>query len=521
MTAGMRNEQSGRAYFPHVEGLRGIAALYVFLYHMWQVGIAHAGATLGMLLPFTLPWLQFGHYAVTVFIVISGYCLGLPVALRPDRPFSVAAFARRRARRLGPAYVLALFLSLIPFYAVLALKGQHVAGWHVPVALIAHLALVHNLIPSLAEYLNGPMWSIALECQIYVVFALLLVPVWRRFGPWTQLAIALVIGLTPQLFFHGALAYAAPWLLGLFGIGFVAAHVTARGVGLPRGFRWIALAGGLAAIAAVLPLGDAAADGALFPYTLVVLERGAQCTVLERIEGGAPFVAGITQIVTAENALLTFAAEQSLSQDTQAFFTRVASPGKDSAVTLCLADLGAALAVTAVNVVIGAPGADAHLNAFFFPRENQHVDLVTTILHDVGESQSQTLIKSAATGRGQARYLGNIFLSAIGRVGPGIPTRDLFPGFRAYSRRFVETIDIAHTSESYFFSFEIIAQARYCGLRICQVPVRCDYKGEHHSMKLSKGGPAILHTCRTVLLYRLAQLNIRRGIFAALTRPGA
>jgi Fe-S cluster assembly protein SufD len=150
-----------------------------------------------------------------------------------------------------------------------------------------------------------------------------------------------------------------------------------------------------------------AGAGALFPYTLVVLERGAQCTVLERIEGGA-FAAGITEIVAAENAGLTFAAEQNLSPQAQSFFTRVASPGNNASVTLCLAELGAALAVTSVDVLIGAPGVDAHLNAFFFPRENQHVDLTSTIRHDVGESQSQTLIKSAATGRGQARYLGNI-----------------------------------------------------------------------------------------------------------------
>jgi glycosyltransferase involved in cell wall biosynthesis len=130
------------------------------------------------------------------------------------------------------------------------------------------------------------------------------------------------------------------------------------------------------------------------------------------------------------------------------------------------------------------------------------------------------MLQPVRDGMDMARYLGNILLSAIGRVGLGIPTRDLFPGFRAYSRRFVETIDMAHTSENYFFSFEIIAQARYCGLKIGQVPVRCDYKGEHHSMRLSKGFPAILHTCRTVWLYRLARLNIRRGIFATLpARP--
>jgi glycosyltransferase involved in cell wall biosynthesis len=115
-----------------------------------------------------------------------------------------------------------------------------------------------------------------------------------------------------------------------------------------------------------------------------------------------------------------------------------------------------------------------------------------------------------------ARYSGNIFLSLIGRVGLGIPSRDLFPGFRAYSRRFVDTINMEHTSKNYFFSFEIIAQARYCRLNICQVPVRCDYKGEHTSMKLSKGFPAILHTCLTVVLYRLARLHFRRGIFVYL-----
>jgi peptidoglycan/LPS O-acetylase OafA/YrhL len=279
----MLRQPSERTYFPHVEGLRGVAALYVFLFHIWQAGVAHAGATLGLLLPLTLPWLQFGHFAVSIFIVISGYCLGLPVAMRSDRSLNVAKFARRRARRLGPAYVLALFLSLIPFTLALALRGQHVPAWHVGVALVSHLALLHNLVPPLAEYLNGPMWSIALECQIYVVFALLLVPVWRRFGPWAQLAVALVIGLVPQLVFHGALAYTAPWLLGLFGMGVLAAQVTASGVRIVPALRWVALAAGVAAVAAMLTAGDAAADGSLWPADLVV---GAAVALLFVTGGG-------------------------------------------------------------------------------------------------------------------------------------------------------------------------------------------------------------------------------------------
>lgn len=120
------------------------------------------------------------------------------------------------------------------------------------------------------------------------------------------------------------------------------------------------------------------------------------------------------------------------------------------------------------------------------------------------------------------RYLGNIFLSTIARVGLGmIRFRDLFPGFRAYSRRFIETIDPTRTVQNYFFSFEIIAQARYCGLKICQIPVRCDYTREHSTQALWRGSLAIIHTCNTVLLYRLARLNLRRGIFASLARDEA
>lgn len=152
-----------------------------------------------------------------------------------------------------------------------------------------------------------------------------------------------------------------------------------------------------------------AASGAIFPYTLIVIERGAQATIVERFTGNdGAFVCGITEIVTAENAHVTYAAEQTLPEDARIFMTRAAKPGKDATVIWSVADIGAQLAVSAIDVIVDNPGIDAQINGLFFPREDQHVDLISTVEHNVGESQSQTLIKSAATGRGQARYLGNI-----------------------------------------------------------------------------------------------------------------
>jgi peptidoglycan/LPS O-acetylase OafA/YrhL len=261
---------NSRTYYPHVEGLRGVAAFYVFLYHIWQYGISHAGATLTVLLPYTLPWMQFGHFAVSAFIVISGYCLGLPVAQRLEKPFDAGRFAKRRARRLLPAYTLALFLSVIPFCIMAVLLGRSPNFSHIALAIVAHLALIHNWSPALAEYLNGPMWSIALECQIYVVFALLLIPVWKRFGPWAQLAVALVIGLAPHFIFHGRLDYTIWWLLGLFAMGVVAAHLTARSPLRAPYWRLVALLAAAIAFVAVLRTGDATPDSGLWPADLIV-----------------------------------------------------------------------------------------------------------------------------------------------------------------------------------------------------------------------------------------------------------
>jgi len=152
-----------------------------------------------------------------------------------------------------------------------------------------------------------------------------------------------------------------------------------------------------------------ATDGALFPYTLVVLERGAQCTIIERLTGCAgAFVCGITEIVAAENATATYAVDQQLPTDATVLFTRGANPGKDARVNWAVAELGARLSVTSVDVNVQNPGVQADVAGIFFPHGEEHVDLISTVEHNVGNSQSDTMVKSAAAGRGQGRYVGNI-----------------------------------------------------------------------------------------------------------------
>jgi Fe-S cluster assembly protein SufD len=150
-----------------------------------------------------------------------------------------------------------------------------------------------------------------------------------------------------------------------------------------------------------------------FPHTVVYAEHGSRATVIERVETGAgSFVCGVAEIVTGEGADLTYASVQGAADDARVLFTRAARPGKDARVTWATAELGAELSLSDISVAITQPGVEAAIATIFFPTGSQHVDIVSTIDHRAGDATSDTLVKSAAAGSGQGRYLGNIRIAA-------------------------------------------------------------------------------------------------------------
>ena len=157
----------------------------------------------------------------------------------------------------------------------------------------------------------------------------------------------------------------------------------------------------------------AAANEAIFPYTVVLAERGARVTVIERLElGPEAFVCGVAEIVTDAGADVTYASAQFAPENARVLFTRAARPGRDARVAWANAELGAGLSVSDVVVTIAQPGVDANIATLFFPTGTQHVDVVSNIEHRVGDATSDTLVKSAASGRGQGRFVGNIRIAA-------------------------------------------------------------------------------------------------------------
>lgn len=169
-----------------VDTLRGLSALAVFMCHI-------GGYWTFLNLPWKLPGiLTWGTHGVDIFIVLSGFCLMMPVVVA-DGDLSVRQFFGRRAWRILPAYWVALaaasVIALNPSTASMIVAAP--ADWS---DVLIHFLGMQTWVPPTMGTINGSLWSVSLEIQLYLVFPLLIL-VWRRWGLATLSGSALVIAI--------------------------------------------------------------------------------------------------------------------------------------------------------------------------------------------------------------------------------------------------------------------------------------------------------------------------------------
>ena len=215
----------------YLDGLRGLAAFHVVLIHAFGL-IADSKGWLADRWVDGTKWVSNGRFSVLIFIALSGYCLMLPVVRAGGLQGGVAGFVKRRSWRILPPYYAALALSLgvivfVPGMGVpQGLDWDNVLPATSPGVVVAHLLLVQDFHPGWLFKIQVPMWTIAQEWQIYFVFALLLVPMWRRVGILATVVFTFVASVLLKRIFGHDFSYAAPVFLFLFGVGMFAAAVS-------------------------------------------------------------------------------------------------------------------------------------------------------------------------------------------------------------------------------------------------------------------------------------------------------
>jgi len=139
-----------RLHLPFLDGVRAIAALYIFVIHAVQVQFPLYADQW-----FSFPML-WGKEAVATFITLSGFCLGLQLVKRQN----FWTYIGRRSTRLLPPYFAAL--------AVLCCLYVWRVG-AVPFGFLLPNLLLINELSGAASLLTGAavFWSVGIEYRIY------------------------------------------------------------------------------------------------------------------------------------------------------------------------------------------------------------------------------------------------------------------------------------------------------------------------------------------------------------------
>lgn len=149
-----------------LDGFRGLAALYVVLFHCWLYTFPGYPNSLA---PRWLDGLMFGRLAVVFFLVLSGFSLAISPARHGWRSDGVVRFLRRRAWRILPPYWAALAFSLIISWFVV--PASHY-GPPTGATILVYGLVAQDMFT--APTPNGAFWSIGVETELYLLFPLLL-----------------------------------------------------------------------------------------------------------------------------------------------------------------------------------------------------------------------------------------------------------------------------------------------------------------------------------------------------------
>lgn len=168
------------SYRPEIDGLRAIAVLFVVAYHY--------GAT----------WLPGGFIGVDVFFVISGFLItGIIRKQMEAGTFSFLDFYARRARRILPALLVMLALTLFAGWFLLAPATYESLGMQATLAAVGasnfyFWRLIDYFTPTADTHALLHTWSLGVEEQFYLVIPAMLLAAfalrkWIKAAPFLTL----------------------------------------------------------------------------------------------------------------------------------------------------------------------------------------------------------------------------------------------------------------------------------------------------------------------------------------------
>lgn len=210
-----------------LDGIRGYSALIIVVYHSFLFTYYTNTVSQSEFLNYILSIIKLGYLSVGVFIVLSGFCLAIPV-VNNDLNFKggMKRYIKRRFRRIIPPYYVALILSIIIILIFPILQVNNNTKWDTKIPInfeniSAHFLLIHNLKTHWISKINGAHWSVALEWQIYFLFPVMLF-IWKKTNWLLSLCATFIFSYIVNIY----LPFTRPQYILLFFWGLLSAFYT-------------------------------------------------------------------------------------------------------------------------------------------------------------------------------------------------------------------------------------------------------------------------------------------------------
>jgi peptidoglycan/LPS O-acetylase OafA/YrhL len=196
--AATRTHSSSKDQLPSLTSLRGVAALWVVIYHYSVQSFPNLDVT-----GYTFIFHK-GYLAVDMFFMLSGFVLTHVYHRKflDDVSGNYHGFVVARIARIYPLHVLILLLFVVTAIAANWSGGVSVGSpQNIPLsgsdsvsAFFANIFLVQGLDAGKLSW-NYPSWSISVEFMAYLLFPFVLPALWRANAAAKWILAALLLGL--------------------------------------------------------------------------------------------------------------------------------------------------------------------------------------------------------------------------------------------------------------------------------------------------------------------------------------
>ena len=154
-------------YNPAIDGLRGIAIILVFVFHLWP------------------EYFPFGYMGVDVFFVLSGFLITKIIYTKLDNnTFTLKEFYRNRIRRIFPTVLIVILVTFLIGYLFMYASELKSLGRHMKTAVLfwQNFRLLEEAgywdkAAQLKPLLH--FWSLSIEEQFYLFWPVLLLILYK------------------------------------------------------------------------------------------------------------------------------------------------------------------------------------------------------------------------------------------------------------------------------------------------------------------------------------------------------